>query len=384
MCIGDIPFRETFAPQLQTLDVGEVSNDITEDLLHLVAPNLKRLNYLQSEEEFEKPGVAARLETFLLQSKCSLSSLSIMHEDQAFWRDEIHYLLASDTICAIPHFTIRAPGSYLHPSDVSWIVSAMSFQPHGAQRAYFEPSNYCWHFGWGTYDFLRKYESFPFVIKSATERPKWRTCLDELDMDSACLIACITRVSEHILCEVRVLDVYAIMGVHEDRIFPPISLYHRLLMRIISEVQKPDVQVSWAEHRKAFEEELGCLFVNFKIIIALSKYIRTELDMAGLTGRARDIIPPCAAPPLQVAQDPQARRDPPTKLLLTRCHIDVHNQYLTPQPEGGTPLSALPDPPPASVALFSTHHPSLSSHLSPSLSFSLINTLTSSLYHPHS
>ncbi|KAF9049044.1 hypothetical protein BJ165DRAFT_1464166 [Panaeolus papilionaceus] len=178
------PDHPVLAPKLQALHIGDAGGDVTETLQCIISPRLTRLSFKQSGRGF--PGATGRLLGFISRSQCRLTSLSALNVTRSFNEDEARVMLLSKTITDIPHVSLRMPQELCHPSFPQAIIAEVnSAYDRNRTYAYLEPINYCYHLGWGAYDFTRQYARYPFIRKSSLPKSKWYVFLRDGPLTSA-------------------------------------------------------------------------------------------------------------------------------------------------------------------------------------------------------
>ncbi|PPR02381.1 hypothetical protein CVT24_011723 [Panaeolus cyanescens] len=170
------------APNLRSLNIGAVAGVLTEWLVLLSTPSLKRLSFGHQGGRGESIGLG----NFLDRSGCKLESLCIRCRNPAFDSVEAEAMLRSSIFTAIPHISLRLAEDACPASFPQTIIAETAGQWKDTAYAYYEPKNYAYHLGWGTLDIARKYDhNYPFLVKHPKPIPKWWVALTEGPLTSA-------------------------------------------------------------------------------------------------------------------------------------------------------------------------------------------------------
>ncbi|PPQ85931.1 hypothetical protein CVT24_009990 [Panaeolus cyanescens] len=170
------------AHALESLNIGEALDDLTETIAPLTAPNLKRLSYGYSFGS----GQSKCLEDFLKRSGCKLESLCIVCTTPDFDEAETKSMLHTPIITAIPNFSLRLIEDGCDPSFPQTIITETAEKWRATAYVHHEPKNHGYHLGWGTLDMAHAYNiDYPFLVKSPKPLPKWTMSFTDGPLTSA-------------------------------------------------------------------------------------------------------------------------------------------------------------------------------------------------------
>ncbi|PPR06500.1 hypothetical protein CVT24_002667 [Panaeolus cyanescens] len=166
------------AHALESLNIGEALDDITETIAPLTAPNLKRLRYGYSIGN----GQSRCLEDFLERSGCNLESLGIFCITPRFDMAETKSMLHTPIFTMIPNFSLRLIDDQSNPYYFQTIITESAEIRKLKATAYVHRHpKYCnhYHLGWGTLDISRAYDiDYPFLVKPPSHLYKWMSFID--------------------------------------------------------------------------------------------------------------------------------------------------------------------------------------------------------------